>query len=181
VTRLRADLSGSQTRSDAARRRQGSSAVLALQRRAGNTAVAQLMRRARSKHADEKNELPITVELHGVVDWVPATSMRWGDGRTRIGDERDVRRDVTELVITRDTDEDSLALSRAAARGTKIDKVTITLRHANGDRMEPYLTITLTDVFISSFQTGGQDKAVETFTLSFDKVEMESHSSADVD
>lgn len=61
------------------------------------------------------------------------------------------------------------------ASGKHIDEVILTCLRAAGDKAEKYLEITLTDVLISSYQTGGSgdDMPIESMSLNFQKVKEE--------
>lgn len=63
----------------------------------------------------------------------------------------------------------------ACASGKHIKSAVLTCRKA-GEEQQEYLTFTLTDIIISSFQTGGSgggDVPIESFSLNFAKVEMQ--------
>lgn len=63
----------------------------------------------------------------------------------------------------------------ACANGKHLSKAVLTCRKA-GETPQVYLTITLNDVLISSFQTGGSgggDLPIESFSLNFAKIEYE--------
>lgn len=77
-----------------------------------------------------------------------------------------------DISITKYVDKSSAKLALFCANGKHIPKATITLRKAG----KTYLTYTLTDVLISSYQTGGfaQDKQpTETLSLNFTKIEIQ--------
>jgi type VI secretion system secreted protein Hcp len=76
-----------------------------------------------------------------------------------------------DIVITKYVDKASPKLALYCANGQHIRKATITLRKAGGT--QPYLTYTLTNTLISSFQTGGHggnEKPTEELTLNFSKL-----------
>jgi type VI secretion system secreted protein Hcp len=63
----------------------------------------------------------------------------------------------------------------ACASGKHIKSAVLTCRKAGGEQ-EEYLTFTLSDCLISSFQTGGSgggDVPIESVSLNFAKVEMQ--------
>jgi type VI secretion system secreted protein Hcp len=64
----------------------------------------------------------------------------------------------------------------ACATGQHIKETTLTLRKAGGDQ-QPYYTIKLTDVLISSYQSGGSEGSnalpVDQFSLNFAKIAYE--------
>ena len=61
------------------------------------------------------------------------------------------------------------------ASGKHLTDATLTCLRASGETAEKYLEIKLTDVVISSYQTGGSDGdlPIETMTLNFAKIEEE--------
>lgn len=76
-----------------------------------------------------------------------------------------------EFTITKKTDTASPKLALFCANGKHIPKVTITMRKAG----KTYLTYTLSDVLISSYQTGGSSKSdqpTESLSLNFTSVEV---------
>jgi type VI secretion system secreted protein Hcp len=70
----------------------------------------------------------------------------------------------------------SVPLAIACATGQHIKKVVLTVRKAGG-KQEEYYKVTLTDVLISSYQTGGSEGAnalpVDQFALNFADIEFE--------
>jgi type VI secretion system secreted protein Hcp len=85
------------------------------------------------------------------------------------------RAQVQDLSISFRMNEASPKLMQYCASGKHIDKVTIILIRTgeDGKNNKPYLTIDLTDVVVSSYQTGGSgdDKPIESMSLNFGKVE----------
>jgi type VI secretion system secreted protein Hcp len=76
---------------------------------------------------------------------------------------------VHEIQITKSVDKASPKLFQACATGQHFKKVTLSLRKAGGT---PYLTLTLTDVLISSYQqSNGGDRPAESISLNFTKIE----------
>jgi hypothetical protein len=77
---------------------------------------------------------------------------------------------VHDISITKHVDKASPTLFKYCANGQHIKQGTITLRKAG----KTYLTIKLTDVLISSYQTGGSahaDQPTESLSLNFTKVQ----------
>jgi type VI secretion system secreted protein Hcp len=66
-------------------------------------------------------------------------------------------------------------LMEACASGKHFDDAVLTCLKAGGDKQEKYLEITLTDVVVSSYQTGGSgdDMPIESMSLNFAKVKQE--------
>lgn len=77
-----------------------------------------------------------------------------------------------DISITKYIDKSSPKLALYCANGKHIPKVTIALRKAG----KTYLTYTLTDVVISTYQTGGSaegGQATETMSLNFGKISIQ--------
>ncbi len=66
-------------------------------------------------------------------------------------------------------------LMQHCASGKHLDKATLTCLKAGGDSAEKYQEVVMTDVIISSYQTGGSgdDMPIESMSLNFAKVEQE--------
>jgi len=85
---------------------------------------------------------------------------------------------LQDLTFTMIFEKSSPKLMQACAEGEQVDEVILTIRKAGGDAVrEPYLTIKLTDIVISSYETGGSadDDAVpiDTVALNFGKIDFE--------
>jgi type VI protein secretion system component Hcp len=149
--------------------------MLALQRAVGNSAVLQLMRHPANAREEEQ---PMTVELPGIVDWIPIDSWGWGQsGKAGPTDGGKAQAGVNEITITRATDEDSSLLLDASARGTKCDQATLIMRRLapDGTPGGPYLTLTMTDVYIATVSVGGADSdhPTESIRLNFGSVKVD--------
>ncbi len=82
---------------------------------------------------------------------------------------------VQDLSLTKWVDTASTALMVAACKGTHIKEAKLTVRKA-GDKPLEYIKITLTDVIVSSIQTGGsggEDRLTENVVLNFGKFKVE--------
>ncbi|GAA5167575.1 type VI secretion system tube protein Hcp [Viridibacterium curvum] len=82
---------------------------------------------------------------------------------------------VQDLSLTKWVDKSSTALLLAACKGTHIKEAKLTVRKA-GDKPLEYIKITLTDVLVSSVQTGGsggEDRLTENVVLNFAKFKVE--------
>jgi type VI secretion system secreted protein Hcp len=82
---------------------------------------------------------------------------------------------VQDLSLTKWVDTSSTALMVAACKGTHIKEAKLTVRKA-GDKPLEYIKITLTDVIVSSLQTGGsggEDRLTENVVLNFGKFKVE--------
>jgi type VI secretion system secreted protein Hcp len=80
-----------------------------------------------------------------------------------------------EFTIHKTTDQASPLLVKACASGMHFPKVVLFVRKAGGHPNE-YLTITLTDALVSSYQAGGHsgsDTPVESVTFNFTKIKFE--------
>lgn len=81
----------------------------------------------------------------------------------------------SDFSATKKLDKSTPRLSQAVAMGDHFKSAIITLRKAGGTQQE-YLTITLSDVFISSYQAGGSNGGglpMETFSLNYSKIVQE--------
>jgi type VI secretion system secreted protein Hcp len=77
-----------------------------------------------------------------------------------------------DLNITKKTDKASARLAQAVAMGDHFKSAILTVRKAGGTQQE-YLTITLSDVFISSYQAGGSgggNLPMEQLSLNYAKI-----------
>lgn len=79
---------------------------------------------------------------------------------------------LQDLSYTCYIDASATALMAAAAAGTHLRTAVLTMRKAGGDAAAPteYITITLTDVLVSSYSTGGsggEDRLTANVTLNF--------------
>lgn len=82
---------------------------------------------------------------------------------------------VQDLSFTKYIDSASNALLQRVFDGDHIEKATLVVRKAGGESPVEYLTITMEDVIISSFSTGGsggEDRLTENVTLNFSQVKM---------
>ena len=85
-----------------------------------------------------------------------------------------------DLSLTKYIDLSSPVLARFCASGKHVKDGTFTVRKA-GDKPLEYIKIKLTDVLISSYQTGGSsgdDRIIESFALNFAKIEYQYFSQA---
>lgn len=115
------------------------------------------------KHADELDVLAWS--------WGASNSGSAGQGGG-LGSGKVNQQDIS---FTKYIDASSAALWQAVCTGKHIPDATLVVRKA-GDKPLEYLKITMTDVLISSFSTGGsggEDRLTENITLNFAKVKME--------
>jgi type VI secretion system secreted protein Hcp len=81
---------------------------------------------------------------------------------------------VQDISITKSMDKASPKLFEALATGKHMKEAKLTLRKAGGDQHE-YFTITLTDVIITNYSTGGssgEDRPTESLSLNFAQIKM---------
>ncbi len=103
--------------------------------------------------------------------------LSWGWGMSQTGTTHSAsgggagKVDVQDLQITKHLDAASPTLALACAKGTHYDTAVLTMRKAGGTALE-YVTITLTDVMVTSYSTSaasGQDLLQDTISLNFGK------------
>lgn len=86
------------------------------------------------------------------------------------------RSSFSDLTITKYTDKSSPNFLLACASGAHIDEAIIHVRKAGGDKnIKDYLTITMKEVFVSSFHHSGADGGglpTESATLNFASVKV---------
>ena len=82
---------------------------------------------------------------------------------------------VQDISITKFVDVSSPNLFISCCSGKHLDKAQIFVRRAGGHNPQDYLEITLTEVFISSFQemSSGNQLPTENVTLNFSKIEFQ--------
>jgi type VI secretion system secreted protein Hcp len=93
------------------------------------------------------------------------------------------KRQHKPFVITKELDKSSPVLMKACASGQHIPEVKIVASRKSGGRPEPYLTITLKEVFVSSFHTSGEGATSpssspvphEEIAFTFQKITWEYH------
>ncbi|MFZ5891304.1 MAG: Hcp family type VI secretion system effector [Myxococcota bacterium] len=86
------------------------------------------------------------------------------------------RADVLDLSIVKNTDKSSPLLFFLCCSGTHIPKAVLNVRKAGGSAPLDYLTITLTQVLVSSFKSGAQgssDRVTETVVLNFATIKVD--------
>jgi type VI secretion system secreted protein Hcp len=80
---------------------------------------------------------------------------------------------VQDISITKYVDKSSTALLESVALGKHFTDATLIVRKSGGKPLE-YLTIKMSDVMVTSYQTGGsggEDRLTESLTLTFAKVD----------
>ncbi len=82
---------------------------------------------------------------------------------------------VQDLSITKYFDSGSADLMLACCNGKHIPSAILTIQKA-GEKVLPYIKITLTNILVSSVSTGGsggEDRLTENIALNFEKVKVE--------
>lgn len=102
--------------------------------------------------------------------------LSWGWGMTQTGTTHAAsgggagKVEVHDLQVVKTIDAASPNLALSCAKGTHYDSATLTMRKAGGTALE-YVTLTLTDVIISSYSVAesGGDQLQDTVSLNFGK------------
>ena len=115
-------------------------------------------------------------------DKIEIDSFSWGvsnDGNMgRGGGGGTGKANFQDLHFTKQTDKSSALLVKSAASGDHIKKAVLTARKAGGKGGQvDYLIITMEDVMVSNFQTGGNSGnssiPVDSFALNYTKIKYE--------
>jgi type VI protein secretion system component Hcp len=107
------------------------------------------------------------------IGWIELFSAQFGVGRglTEKRGSEDKSPGVSEILVTKAQDMTSAALNKECIHGEG-KKVVIDYVKAINGKPKVYLTMTLSDVTISSCGvSGGQSRPTETFSLTFKKLE----------
>jgi len=97
----------------------------------------------------------------GHKDWIEIDSFNWGVSQAASatassqGGASTQRADFQDLSIVKAMDSSSPLLNKACWGGTHIDKVTLELNRAAGDKKQKYMVYELFEVFITSVSVGG--------------------------
>lgn len=84
--------------------------------------------------------------------------------------------EVADLTITKFVDRASPLLFFLCCSGEHVPNAVLAVRKAGGKNPLEYLKVTLEDVLVTSYETGGaseQDRVVETITLNFARSKLE--------
>lgn len=107
-------------------------------------------------------------------DEIDVLSWSWGatqSGTTHMGSGSGGGRvSVMDLSITKYVDKASTPLLQHCCNGKHIPSGKLTVRKAGGDSPVEYLKVELTDIIVTSVQSGGaggEDRVVETASLNF--------------
>ena len=117
------------------------------------------------------------VTAEGHEKWIELNSCQFGVGRsitnaTAKGVNREASApSVSEIVVTKVTDGASVKLLQASCFGEGKD-VQIDFCKTDKDKLEPYLTLTLTNTMVSGYSiSSGGDRPSESVSLNFTKIE----------
>lgn len=117
-------------------------------------AVQKVREAASSAKGDDKHK-----------EWIEIESWSWGASAREASAPS-----VSEIVVTKSQDKSSPDLFKGSSRGSSKIELKKQADHNN----EPYYEIKLTDVLISSYQTGGSttggDRPMESLSLNFTKI-----------
>ena len=113
-------------------------------------------------------------------DEIELTSWSWGESQTTSRGSGSSgsgagRVNMNDFHFTMEMSAASTALALACATGKHLSKGVMTARKAGG-KQEKYLVVSLDDVLVSSFQTGGHgggEIPVESISLNFSKIKVE--------
>lgn len=113
-------------------------------------------------------------QANGFEDTIDVLSWSWGltqSGTTHMGSGSGGGRvSVQDLTITKYVDFSSVPLIKHCCNGKHIADGTLTVRKAGGDEAVEYCVVDLTDIIVTSVQTGGSggdDRLLETASLNF--------------
>lgn len=89
-------------------------------------------------------------------DWIEVLSWSWGmsAGTGRVKKGTIAPQCIQDLTLTKFVDSSSPEIIMAAVLGEVAKEATLTLRKAGGDQQE-YLIVKMSDVLVTSYQTGG--------------------------
>jgi type VI secretion system Hcp family effector len=121
---------------------------------------------------DDGDDADQTISFDAGASYVPISDVQWGLSRA-MGGGGPAAADSLSFVMS--VNKASPALMLACAKGEHIPEVILTLHRTVDGRREAYLQITMTDVLISSFQSGGSSVGdnvpTDQVSINFTKVE----------
>jgi type VI secretion system secreted protein Hcp len=113
---------------------------------------------------------------------IEVLSLSWGTSQTgRTGSGAGAgKATFREFTITKKTDTASVPLIEAATIGQMIPEAVLQVRSVGGDESRDYFTVTLTNVTVVSFESGGSsgERPIEQLSLRYETVGFE-HKGAD--
>ena len=116
---------------------------------------------------------------------IVVAAFSWGVARSAFRNSGGQREsglpDVQSVNITKDYDASSPYLTLACIKAKNLGDVILTLRKDQGDEHSDYLTITLTNTLVESYQVGGGGggNPTDSLTLSFDSIKVKYIQDAD--
>lgn len=125
-----------------------------------------------SKRAGYENEIVIS-------------SFSWGVARSAFRNSGGQREsglpEVQSISISKDFDASSPYLALACIKAKNLGELVLTLSKDAGDESVAYLTITLTNTIVESYQTGGGGggNPVDSLSFSFDSIKMKYQQDSD--
>jgi type VI secretion system secreted protein Hcp len=125
-----------------------------------------------SKRAGYENEIVIS-------------SFSWGVARSAFRNSGGQREsglpEVQSISISKDYDASSPYLALACIKAKNLGELVLTLSKDAGDESVAYLTITLTNTIVESYQTGGGGggNPVDSLSFSFDSIKMKYQQDSD--
>ena len=120
-----------------------------------------------SKHAKHPDEIQILAWSWGASQ---SGSFAHGEGGSGAG-----KANIQDISITKYLDKSSSVFLKGVTTGSHVDTAILSMSKAGGDQQD-FLTITLTNVMVTSYTTGGsggEDMITENISLTFGKVEFE--------
>lgn len=114
------------------------------------------------------------VTSEGFTDQIELQSFQWGAG-LGVDSARGANRtasepSVSEIVVSKQTDKASDGLFKQLLSGKTLAKVVVSFTRSSEAKIETYLAIELSDVFISGWtQSSGGDRPTESVSLNFAK------------
>jgi type VI secretion system secreted protein Hcp len=112
-------------------------------------------------------------------EWIDVLAWSWGvsnSGSAHVGGGAGAGKcNVQDMSFTKYIDASSTTLQLACCNGKHYDKANLIVRKA-GEKPLDYLKVELTEVLVTSVQTGGsggEDRLTENVTLNFAKVKVE--------
>lgn len=124
------------------------------------------------------DDIPGESKRSGHEEEIVISSFSWGAMRSAFRNSGGQREsglpEVQSVSLTKDFDASSPYLALACIKAKNLGDVVLTLRKDQGDEHSDYLTITLTNVLVESYQTGGGGggNPVDTVSLSFDSIKV---------
>ena len=117
---------------------------------------------------------------HKYKEWIPVENWSWGESQPgsagRGGGSGVGKVNMQDFNFSKFMDKATPKLVLACANGEHIPTVEFVARKAGGKDQAEYFKMKLSDVLISSYQTGGaggSDLPVEQVSLNFSKIEMD--------